>query len=64
MSMDGASNKTLLQRLHAELLKTLRPACSLNEWQPASTNEGTFDTRDEALERFGSLQFTLRGRAF
>lgn len=28
------------------------------------TNEGTFGSRDQALQRFGSLQFTVRGRAF
>jgi len=27
-------------------------------------DEGLFDTRDEALEKFGSLQHTLRGHAF
>lgn len=47
--------------------KTCRLACARPEHNLSrfvASNEGTFDTRDEALERFGSLQFTLRGRAF
>jgi hypothetical protein len=27
-------------------------------------DEGFFDTRDEILERFGSMQNTIRGRVF
>ena len=41
--------------------------CDIPEYSLAkfvSVNEGIFDCRDEAIERFSSLQFTLRGRAF
>jgi hypothetical protein len=47
--------------------KTCGLACAKPEHNLArfvSVNEGTFDSRDEALERFGSLQFTIRGRIF
>lgn len=47
--------------------KTCGLACAKPEHNLAkfvSVNEGTFDSRDEVLERFGSLQFTLRGRVF
>ena len=47
--------------------KTCGLACARPEHSLAkfvNANEGTFDSRDEALERFGSLQFTIRGRMF
>jgi hypothetical protein len=47
--------------------KTCGMACARPEHNLArfvSVNEGIFDSRDEALQLFGSLQFTVRGRVF
>ena len=47
--------------------KTCGLACAKSEHNLSRfvvANEGTFDTRDEVFDRFGSLQDTLRGRLF
>jgi hypothetical protein len=47
--------------------KTCGLACAKSEHNLSRfvvANEGTFDARDEVLDRFGSLQDTLRGRLF
>jgi hypothetical protein len=47
--------------------KTCGLACAIREQGLSKfilADEGVFDTRDEALERFGSLQDTPRGRMF
>jgi len=43
-------------------LACVKPEHNLTRF--VSADEGTFDSRDEALKRFGSLQFTVRGWAF
>lgn len=43
-------------------LACAKPEQDLSRFVPA--NQGYFDTRDEAFDRFGSFQHTLRGRAF
>jgi hypothetical protein len=47
--------------------KTCGLACSRPEYDLSKfllKNYGSFDTRDEVFEQFGSFQHTLRGRAF
>ena len=47
--------------------KTCEPGCEKSKFDLSRfvlADEGFFDTRDEVFEHFGSLQNTLRGRAF
>jgi hypothetical protein len=65
---DGESLFEAVQKTPVDFLgKTCGLACARPEHDLSEfilDDSGFFDTRDEAFERFGSLQHTLRGRAF
>ena len=65
---DGESLFEAVQKTPVDFLgKTCGLACARREHDLSSfvlDDAGFFDTRDEAFERFGSFQFTLRGRVF
>jgi hypothetical protein len=65
---DGESLFEAVQKTPVDFLgKTCGLACARPEHDLSSfvlDDAGFFDTRDEAFERFGSIQFTLRGRVF
>jgi len=65
---DGESLFEAIQKTPVDFLgKSCGLACAKPEHDLSKfvlNDEGFFDTRDEAFERFGSFQNTLRGRAF
>lgn len=65
---DGESLFEAIQKTPVDFLgKSCGLACAKPEHNLSKfllSDEGFFDTRDEAFERFGSFQYTFRGRVF
>ena len=65
---DGESLFEAIQKTPVDFLgKTCGLACAKPEHDLSKfvlCDEGLFNTRDEVFERFGSFQYTLRGRVF
>ena len=65
---DGESIFDAVDRTPVDFMaKTCGPACVPSNFDLSKfvvSDEGFFDTRDEAFARFGSFQTTLRGRMF
>ena len=72
-SDDGFTNagESLFEAVQHTPIDFLGKTCGMNCARPqhnlsgfVSNSEGYFETRDEALEKLGSFQFTIRGRIF